>query len=452
MARALILLALCSSAACFHAAPYSASSTQAKWRAMRTSTGANANRPDAPTPGEVLSVEQTYELALANSAEVSALQAESEAIAAEAGVAKQLENPQLRFTNFDVNDALAQRGSMNIGLRVPIPRPGSRRAGAESAKQLAQSTQSEAEDEKRLLRAQVYKLYARLAMLSADLEHTARAVELLGQRRDQIAARAEQAVAMKLDVAMADVQHAEAQADHAEVRDQITQVERELTRLAGIPAGVRFAAGSEQLQLVDQELDRDRLTDQAMAARPALRGAHANRVAAEADVYLARGRAYPWFDWAQLQYRVSRDASPSAFGFGIALTLPIFSWNRGEVRAMRAVVHQRDVEERSIIASVAAEVDLAVGEVERTAKRAHQLEHELLPQAEAAAREAEAALASGAIDPVVASEIDEKVVDARRLHLEALLEHREAVIDLEMAVGGPLAVADEPKRKPKPKP
>ena len=438
MARALILLALSTSAACFHAAPYSAASTQAKWRAMRTSTGTNANRPDAPTPGEVLSVEQTYELALANSAEVSALQAESEAIAAEAGVAKQLDNPQLRFTNFDVNDALAQKGSINIGLRVPIPRPGSRRAGADAANHLAQATQSEAEDEKRLLRAQVYKLYARLAMLTADLEQTARAVELLTKRRDELAARAEQRVAMKLDVAMVDVERAEAEADHAEVRDQITQVERELTRIAGIRPGVRFAAGPSHLELVDEELDREQLTDRAMAARPELRGAHANRVAAEADVYLAKGRAYPWFDWAQLQYRASRDASPSAFGFGIALTLPIFSWNRGEVRAMRAVVHQRDVEERSIIASVAAEVDLAAGEVERTAKRAHQLEHELLPQAEAASREADEALASGVIDPLDASEIHEKVVDVRRLHLEALLEHREAVIDLEMAVGGPL--------------
>lgn len=441
MARALMLVALSLGAACYHATPYSASSSQAKWRAMRSGTSTSGARPTAPSSGAVLTVEQTYELALANNADVAALSAAADVAAAEVGAAKQIDNPQLRLTGFNVDDVLANKTQMNVGLRVPIPRPGSVRARVEGAKQLARGRQSVTEDAKRLIRARVYKLYARLAMLNEDLEQTESAMALRAERRDQIAARAELAAATKLDVAMADVLDARAKQDHAIVRDQIEVVEQELALIAGITAPVHFAADPAQFEVFDSELDREALTELAMTNRPELVNAHANLEAAKADAYVARGEAWPWFDWAQVQYRAERNSQPSAFGFGVAIALPVLSWNRGAIKASRALVRQRQVEENARIALVAGEVDRAAGEVERTARRVEEVERELLPQAEAATREAEAALASGALDPIVASEVDTQAVDARRVHLAALLAHREALIDLESVVGAPLPSA-----------
>lgn len=436
MARPLIATALLL-AGCFRAPAYSPQRTIATWRAMQPPPGATT-REQAAAGAEALTAEQAYALALANNPDLAVLAAEVEV--AEAGVraAKQIENPQLRLTGFRVDDVVLQRPGVQLGLRVPIPRPGTVRARVQGAKLGAEGQQSSAEDAKRRLRARVYKLYARLAMLTADREQVGKAAELRGSRRAQIGARVDQAVATRLDGALADVAHAEARDELARITDAIADVEGELARLVGAGRPVRFAVDPAELRVTAVSGDRAALTERALAARPELRAAQLKVSQAQADEYLARSEAWPWFDWAQIQYQIGNNAIPAAFGFGMALNLPIFSWNRGEIRAARAVVRQRELEERARISAVAGEVDEAIARAERTARRVQALEQGLLPQVEAASREAEAALAAGTIDPVAAGEVAARGVEARRAHLAALLEHREAVIDLEAALGGAL--------------
>ena len=129
---------------------------------------------------------------------------------------------------------------------------------------------------------------------------------------------------------------------------------------------------------------------------------------------------------------------PSAFGLAVALTLPVLSWNRGELKASKALVRQRRAEQRAQVVVVADEVDAAAAKVERTAVRVLDLERELLPAVDAAGREAQAALADGVLDPIVVNQIEAEAVAVRRVHLAALLEHRQAVVTLEAVVGGPL--------------
>ncbi|MBX7078973.1 MAG: TolC family protein [Nannocystaceae bacterium] len=435
MARTLTLVLLGLSAGCFHAAPYTSTTSHGKWRSMRGSTTSRSDGAPTPSAGATLDAEQAIALALQNNPDVAALVAASDVAEAEVGAAKQLDNPQLRLTGFNLDDAIGGKAQMNVGLRVPIPRPGAIKAQSAGARQLAASADASAQEAERLLRARVYKLYARLAMLSWDLEETSRAAQLRADRREQIAARAALSAATDLDVAVADVLHAEAKSAQALVRDQLETVQQELQRIVGTDVPVQFAVDREQLAVVDRELDRDALVERAMAQRPMLRAAHANVEAARAEVFVARSMTYPWFDWAQVQYAAARDSKPTAFGFGLAIQLPIFSWNRGEIRASRALVRQRELEQQAELSRVAGEVDAAVAAVERTGRRVTELEHELLPQVEAAVKQAEAAQASGALDPVLASDIDTRAVEARRIHLAALLAHREAVIELEAVVG-----------------
>ena len=155
------------------------------------------------------------------------------------------------------------------------------------------------EDAKRQLHARIETLYARLAKHTADLEHAERATQLRALRRDEIAARAEQAVATRLDVAMAQVLQAEAMQDQAKIRDELASVEGELRRMIGAVEPVTFAVDSTALQVMDTELDRAVLTERAMASRPELRAAHSRIVEAQSEAYIARSEAWPWFDWAQ---------------------------------------------------------------------------------------------------------------------------------------------------------
>lgn len=440
MARALTWLALVVAPGCFHATPYSPATSAQTLRQMRDHGEGPAGKGEVAVPaaGTALDAEQAYALAVEHNPDVALAAAEAEVAAATVKASRQLDNPQLRITNFDVDDAMHHDPGATIALRVPIPRPGTRRAVTAGADHAARAGVAATEDAKRLLRAEIFKLYAQLAMLRADLEQTSGAIALRTARREQIGARADRAVSTQLDVAMSEVVLAEARRDEASVRDAIMLIEGELTRLVAVPTPVTFATEADELRPTELRLDRDALLDQALAARPELHAAQALVVEAQANAFVAKGDAYPWFSWAQVQYRVSRDAVPSAWGFGVSITLPILSWNRGKIRESKAILRQRTIAERAAIVTVANEVDVAVRRVERTAESVAEIERDLLPKVEAAQREAEAALAVGALDPIDANDVDTKLVAARRLHLAALLAHREAVIDLEAVVGGPL--------------
>lgn len=440
MARPLILASLLALGGCFHGHSYAPQRTVSTWREMqRPARPASTTSPAAaPATGQPLSAEQAYQWALARSPELAAAEARAEV--AEAGIqaARQLDNPQLRLTNFNVDDVVASRPGMNIGLRVPIPRPGTVHARVEDARLGAEGQRGLADDARRQLRARVFKLYARMAMLRADLEQHARAGQLRGGQRDELGARAGQSVATHLDVALAEVAHAQALDEAARIEGEMTRVTAELQRILGATEPPVMQADPSELQLRDLDLDRDALTERAMSSRPELRLAQTLVGQAEAKVYLERSEAYPWFDWAQVQYRAAPGSTAASWGFGVAMTLPVLSLNRGAIKASRALVRQRQYEERAQIAAVASEVGEAIERVEQTARRVKALETTLLPQIETATRAAETALAAGALDPVAASTVAARMVEARRTHIAALLAHREAVIDLETAIGGPL--------------
>jgi len=436
---------------CFHGHSYTPQRTVTTWRDMQraASTAATTRPAEAPGPGQPLTADQAYALALARSPELAAAEARAEV--AEAGIqaARQLDNPQLRLTNFNIDDVVTDRTGMNIGLRIPIPRPGTIHAKVAGARLGAEGQRGLADDARRQLRARIFKLYARMAMLRADLEQHTRAGQLRGGQRDELGARVGQSVGTHLDLALADVAHAQSLDAAARIEGEMSRVAAELQRILGATEAPTLQVDPGELQLRDLELDRDALTERAMSSRPELRLAQTLVGQAQAEVYLARSEAYPWFDWAQVQYRAGPKANATSWGFGVAMTLPVFSLNRGEIKASKALVRQREFEERAQIAAVASEVGEAIERVEQSARRVKDLETRLLPQIETATRAAETALAAGALDPVTASTVATRMVEARRTHIAALLEHREAVIDLETAIGGPLAAPPAPA-KPRP--
>ena len=97
---------------CFHAPAYSPQRSVATWNDMQAA-------PPAGTPSagpaaakdelaDALTADQAYALALANNPELAVAEAEAEVAAAGVGVAKQVENPTLRFTNFRVDDTAGE--------------------------------------------------------------------------------------------------------------------------------------------------------------------------------------------------------------------------------------------------------------------------------------------------------------------------------------------------------
>lgn len=442
MARAVVATLALLLAGCFHAPAYSPQRSVATWREMQASRpaaaaeGGRADKASAPADG--LTAQQAYALALANNPELAVAEAEAEVAEAEIAAARQIENPELRLTNFRVDDAIAARPGMNLGLRAPIPRPGSVRAKVQGARLAADAAAGERDDARRQLRATIFRLYARIALLRADIEEVTKAAALRAERSKQIAARVDRAVATRVELSLAELSHAETEDEAARLRDELGRTEAELQRAIGPGAPRSFIVDAADLRGTDVALDDDALIDQALRARPELRTGQTRVGEARAAHYLARSEAWPWFKWAQVSYYVGPGSTAQAFGFGIALDVPLFSLNRGEIRAAQALVRQRELEERAGVAMVAGEVSEARARVERASARVQDIEERLLPRVEAAAREAEAALAAGALDSLAAGEVEARRVEARRMLLAAQFERRDAIIALEAAVGAPL--------------
>jgi outer membrane protein TolC len=419
---------------CFHPEPLSPERSVAKWRATQTPKVDEHGSPQAVTE---LGPEETYLLAVDNSAALAALDARAEVADARVKEARQLDNPQLRIADIDVEDIRDGQAWFDAVVRVPIPRPGSLQTRAEAAKLVAQSERTLSADAKRVLRARIHKRFALLAMLQADREQATAVRELAEQRRAFAKERLDAEAGTKLDVALADVEVAEAVAEEQGIEGEIEQLEGDLQRLAGVDGPVRFRVeGSPAVR--DADLDHEVLVEKAVRSRPELRAAQAGVGVARAQVHLARNKTWPWFEWGQVDYHAGPNATGASWGFGVALTLPVLSWNRGEIRATKAQVRQREAEESQEIAAIADEVREAAGRVEWSAKRVHQLQTVLLPPIEAAATEATAAVESGSLDRLAANEIALKAVEARRRLIAAELEHRVALIELEAAVGAPI--------------
>jgi outer membrane protein TolC len=438
MARALILLPLGSAVGCFHATPYSPTAAQEQWRAQRDDqTARTSGRVAAAATGPGLTADEVYALALDHNPDVAALAAITDTATAEIQAARQLENPQLRLTSFNIDDVLANQPALNIGLRVPIPRPGTVGARVAAARHVAESQRGLTDDAKRLLREQIDLLFVQLAVLTADLEQAERAAELRDERREQLAVQAGLAVSTRVDVALAEVEQAEARNDLVELRNAIALAQEQLARLAGIQGPVQFQVDPRLLRPAEP-VERELLIERALASRPELRTAHALVVEAEAEAHVTRAEAWPWFDWVQLQYRAGPGSPPTAFGFGLSITLPVLSWNRGAIKTSKALVRQRKTEHDARVIAIADEVDAAAARVAHTRERVLALERELLPAVEVATREARDALATGTIDALGANEVEINAVEARRAHLAALLEHREAVVALAALVNAPV--------------
>lgn len=421
---------------CFHAQSYSPERSVATWREMQAPATVEVTTVTTRTvdAADALGVEEAVALALANDPGLAVAEARTEVAAAGVAVARQVDNPTLRLTNFPVDEMTRGRSGYNLGLRMPVPRPGSVQAKVQGARLGVDDAQAQAEAARREVRARVHRLYARLALLAADLEEVGRAAGLVDERRKQVRGRVEHAAATDVELALAEVAYAEAIDEAGRLRGELARTEAELARLVG--AGPRrFRVDAELLAAGATEFDAGALIEQALRDRPELRAAQARVGQAQAQVALARSEATPWVSWAQVNYEVGPRAPVAALGFGLALDLPLFSWNLGKIRAAKALIRQRELEERASVKAVAGEVEEAAERVRRADDRVRTLAAGLVPQAEAAARQAEAALAAGALDPLKALDVEARRIAARRLHLAALYERREAIIALEAAVG-----------------
>lgn len=441
VARALILHVVITllGAACFHESAPGDTRALAVWREIERGEAERAQEATAmmtPSGEHLLYAEQAYLLAVAASREVAIQNAEVAVEEANIMRARQLENPEMRLTNLRPGGLESGSSRLDIAVRVPIPRPWNLHAGARGARHATAAAQVEVEEAKRTLRARIFKLFARLARMRADHVLVEEVGHRRAKRRTIVSGRIDKAMATRLDLKFADIEYQEAAAEIARSGDRIAALESELRRTCGAGPHVQFETRADELTRGVMYRERVSLTEAALSRRPDVRAAASRVGAAEAGAYVARGSAWPWFGWAQLGHTLP--AAVGAWGFGVTIEVPLLNWKRGQIRGADAQVRLRKLQEQASVQAVVHEIDEALERVTRTAAHAQLLETGVLAELREALDLAAKGVAARVIDPLDVVDLEIKQIEAQRRHLAATLEHREALIDLEAALGGPL--------------
>lgn len=437
MARSLIaaLVAAALTGGCFRESSPAAARTIAVWRELDRAEAERATQTIRDADGPLVDVDRAFALAAAASLDVAIAHAEADVDEAAVLAARQLENPELRLTDVRPGAVGSGRSVADVAVRVPIPRPWSVQANARAAQRTADAARTDVDEALRRLRARVHRLFARLAHLRGDQALVEQIVRLHAKRRAIVKSRVDRAMATLLDLQLVDITHQQRAAEIVRIVDRIAALEGDLRRLCAAGPEIRFRADVAALTRLAPARPRVAATEAALTYRPDVRAA-AHRVGgAEAGAHAARGDAVPWFGWAQVGHPAPGAAG--VWGFGVTLEIPLLTWNRGKIKRADALVRLRKLEEQAAIRTVVHDVDEASDRVAATAAYAKHLQDGLLAELDAAVQLAARASDGGALDPLRHVELEIERVEAQRRHLAALLEHREAVIDLEAAIAAP---------------
>ena len=391
----------------------------------------------APGSANALNLEQALALALRHNLSLRAVEAQVDEARAGVDAASQLENPEVRVRDIEIDAIAESRPSVDLALRVPIPHPWIRDARASKAELETAGARARVDEVKRHIRAEVRKLFVTLAVLELDRKQMQLSARLSLKHEKLVGQRLEAQAATRRDHSMTGLRHAETMDRLASLDIRRADTVGRLRRVIGIgpKQKVTFVTRELSPRAATATLDEARLVKRALSRRPDLREAAARVGQARADAYIARARRWPWLRFAELGYGVRPDPDPLNFEISFALDIPLLSLNLGRIAVRDARVSRRELEEKARIMKVAQDVGRAVHRVRMTASRLKAMDRILLPAVKKTDAALSDAVSQGAVDPLDLMVAESRRIRARRQHLKAMLAHHLALIELESVTG-----------------
>jgi len=374
------------------------------------------------------------------------LAAQHAASAADARIpqAGALPDPQLQFglMNRMVSDFRSTMDPMTMNqlqLMQMLPWPGKLGGARSAARHTAAAAQADAEDQARMLDAQVRMAYS-------DAAYMDRAVEVMGRTQELLRGFLEVSTTMY-------AVGSGAQQDVLRAQVEIGRMTEEIARMSQdrIAAAARLNAllGQEAtspigpLQLSDPgsvELPPvDSLVAWAIEERPALRAGTERVAAAQTTLSAARRELYPDFQ-VGVSYQ-SRAAFPDMVSLMVGVNLPIFAGSK-QLAMRREASAMRDMaaaELRSLRNETVARIVETRARAEQDRHLARLYRGSILPQARGAVQ---AALASYRVGRVSFMQLVDNQMTVNRYETEGIrvaADYNQAVGELEALVGRPLA-------------
>jgi len=363
--------------------------------------------------------------AVARSPRVAALEGEARSLRAAAEVSF-IDSPTLRLDNVRLDEVIDGPGRFELGLRVPLSRPGTLDAQADALRHEALAAEAEAREEARRVTLEVRVALARhrgwLALAVVGRLDAAEARAELERLRAGVA----KGQALAAELALAELRALEAEGEAARAVAEAARFLAAVTTLTGGDCAMSLAPLSDAERADDTWLARDALVDEALSQRPSVSLRAAAIALASARGWEARAGMWPWLSWAQVGYELTDEPSPRTWIVSIGVDLPIGAWDGAGLDAAARESEAAATVARREIEAIVAEVDAALAEVTARREQLDALERSRARFDATRLAELELAATAGQLDPSELVRLRRELRQLERRRIEAQIGWAEA--------------------------
>ena len=392
---------------------------------------ATEGSPAAPAASRLLTLRAALDLGSRQNLNLAAARLRRAIAQAGIRIAGQLPNPSASLT--------AARDAPHEGLlfEQTLEIGGKRARRIELAREEASLTNVEISALERTVRQRVREAYYEAAASHAATAQRARALELARRLQEIARARFEAGDVPQLDVIQAEleVSRAETELEVARQRERVTQAQ--LNALLNEPFDALWELAG-QLEDVLPPLALADLTERAARSSPEI-----ERLAAEQKIEERRRSLLQAERIPNLSVQFGSDFnSPGDFRAGprggLALTLPLFTRNQGELSQSAATLLVLRGEAAAARRSVTGRVEVAYYEWRTRQAQVELYRRVLVPSAQRLEALAEESYREGKAGLLTVLDARRNVQQVEREYIESLLAMHEAFAELEETVGTPL--------------
>lgn len=285
----------------------------------------------------------------------------------------------------------------------------------------------------------------RLALLGQELSLRERALDLATRSRGA-------GEISDLEASAAELELAEVRRDQRRAETELETARRELNQTLGTPPGYAIPLAQEASPLsitVFDDIADDEVARRLLAGRFELKALEAAYARAEHELRLAVYRQYP-----SLKLGPAFSSEPEGteyLGLGLALDLPIFNQNQGEIAAKESQRRRARASYSATLHRLRAEALDAVAQLRRARLEVEAEEREVLPLLQRNQELFEGAFRARELNVLDWVAAQQRGLRARQTYLESLVRYRAGVIELEAATGMRLEAPGrpaEPERSP----
>lgn len=343
-------------------------------------------------------------------------------------------------------------GASALAATLSPFRPGERRARVALAQARIEEVKSQVSAEEWRLAAEVKKSYLTLWALEEQLRIEETSVRLQERILKFFREKRELGDASRLDLNLVNIEYTQALRQREATASERDRARQALLDLLGLPPlyDLKLKAAADPIAYRPFHVEPPTLEGFMIERRPQLAAAKQEYERAEQTLRLAYIQRIPWFRLGPSYERESGGGEGTAnrLGLGVGIDLPLFNRNQGAITSLEAT---RDKLREGFTAKVhaaRAEMNEAYRSLRAQERLIRLYQDSIRPALDENAELIDAGFQLGEFNLVQLMTTQDKVLISRREFVISELEYWKAAVNLEMAIGAPLAEAEAMKKQP----